>query len=162
VKVSVIVAFDSNLLIGCENKLPWHLPADLKHFKTITMGHYMIMGRKTYESIGKPLPGRTSVVITRQKDFVAEGCIIASSIQDALAKCVDQDEVFIIGGAEIFNACMPLAQKLYTTVIHHRFAGDTHFPAINDKEWNKISVIHNSADEKNPWPYSFEEYVRQL
>src|SRR6187401_2586841 len=107
-RISIIVAFDENRLIGKDNALPWHLPADLKFFKSITMGHHMIMGRKTFESIGKPLPGRTSVIITRQQNLEFEGCIVVNSLEEALEKCKSEDEVFIIGGAEIFKYSLPL------------------------------------------------------
>jgi dihydrofolate reductase len=158
--VSIIVAFDENRLIGRDNGLPWHLPADLKHFKQITMGHYMIMGRKTFESIGKPLPGRTSVVITRQPDLKYEGCIMASSLEDALAKCPADANVFIIGGAEIFNQSLPLCDFLHTTLIHHQFEGDTHFSELNPSEWEIVSREDFEADEKNQWAYSYIDYKR--
>src|SRR5688572_25848586 len=104
--LSIIVAFDQNRVIGKDNKLPWHLPADLKHFKSLTMDHHMVIGRKTYESIGRPLPGRTTVIITRQKEFVAPGCIVAGSLDDALELIKNDDEVFVIGGAQIFEIAM--------------------------------------------------------
>jgi dihydrofolate reductase len=159
--LSIIVAFDQNRLIGHSNQLPWHLPADLKHFKNITMGHFMIMGRKTFDSIGKPLPGRTSVIITRQKDYIQEGCVVVNSMNDALKACEGQSEAFIIGGAQIFECAMPLASKLYITQIHHHFEGDTWFPEISSNEWELTSEEHHQADEKNAWPYSFQEYRRK-
>lgn len=160
-KISIIVAFDEEGLIGRDNKLPWHLPADLKHFKTITMGHHMIMGRKTFESIGKPLPGRVSVVITRQKNLEIEGCIVVHSLEEALEKCKGREEVFIIGGAEIFNASLNLASDLYITKIHHRFGGDTYFPEISESIWKEVSNEFRNADEKNEWDYSFIKYSRK-
>lgn len=159
--VSIIVAFDENRLIGRDNGLPWHLPADLKHFKQITMGHYMIMGRKTFESIGKPLPGRTSVVITRQAGLQFEGCIMASSLEDAIKKCPSDEEVFVIGGAEIFSQAMQICDKLHTTLIHHQFEGDTHFSELNPSDWEVISEERFEADEKNPWAYSYIDYKRK-
>jgi dihydrofolate reductase len=159
--VSIIVAFDQNRLIGRDNGLPWHLPADLKHFKQITMGHYMIMGRKTFESIGKPLPGRTSVVITRQPDLQYEGCIMAHSVEDALAKCPSDAKVFIIGGAEIFNQSLPLCDFLHTTLIHHAFEGDTHFPAVEAETWEEVAREDHHADDKNAWDYSYIDYRRK-
>jgi dihydrofolate reductase len=159
--LSIIVAFDQNRLIGNNNQLPWHLPADLKHFRAITMGHHMIMGRKTFESIGKPLPGRTSVIVTRQRDYHHEGCIVVGSMDEAIRECTGQEEVFIIGGAQIFECTMPMAQKLHITQIHHAFEGDTWFPEISPKEWTLVSETHHPADEKNQWEYSFLEYVRK-
>lgn len=158
--VSIIVAFDENRLIGRDNGLPWHLPADLKHFKQITMGHYMIMGRKTFESIGKPLPGRTSVVITRQEGLQFEGCIMASSLEDAIHKCPTNEDVFVIGGADVFNQAIQSCDSLHTTLIHHQFEGDTHFQEINPSEWEMISREDFTADEKNPWAYSYIDYKR--
>jgi dihydrofolate reductase len=158
--LSIIVAFDQNRLIGKDNKLPWHLPADLKHFRSLTMGHHMIMGRKTYESIGRPLPGRTTVVITRQKDFSAPGCMIAGSLDEALPLIKNDNEVFVIGGAQIFDIAMKKCQKLYTTLIHHRFEGDTFFPVIDSGKWKQISRIDFWVDEKNPWNYSFIDYEK--
>lgn len=160
-KISLIVAFDENRLIGNNNALPWHLPADLKHFKNITMGHTMIMGRKTFDSIGKPLPGRVSMIITRQKDYKVEGCIVVNTMEEALKKCNDQEEVFIIGGAQIFECTLPIATDLYITKIHHAFTGDTHFPEISEKEWEQISEVTNERDEKNEWPYSFIHYKKK-
>ena len=159
--LSIIVAFDENRLIGKNNQLPWHLPADLKHFKQITMGHHMIMGRKTFESIGKPLPGRTSVIITRQTDYVQEGCVVVNTLEQAMIACKDQKEIFVIGGAQIFECTLPLADKLYITKIHHTFEGDTWFPEIPEEHWKVESEIRNEPNEKNPWPYSFISYVRK-
>ncbi len=158
--ISIIVAFDENRLIGRDNQLPWHLPADLKHFKEITMGHHMIMGRKTFESIGKALPGRTSIVITRQKDLQLEGCIMASSLEDAIQKCPANEDVFVIGGADVFNQAMRLCDKLHTTLIHHQFDGDTHFPELDPRVWQVTSRVDFHADEKNPWSYSYIDYKR--
>lgn len=158
--VSIIVAFDENRLIGRDNQLPWHLPADLKHFKEITMGHHMIMGRRTFESIGKALPGRTSVVITRQLDLQFEGCIMASSLEDAIQKCPANEDVFVIGGADVFNQAMRLCDKLHTTLIHHQFEGDTHFPELDPKVWQVTSRVDYQPDEKNPWSYSYIDYKR--
>jgi len=159
-KISIIVAFDENRLIGRDNTLPWHLPADLKHFKNITMGHHMIMGRKTYDSIGKPLPGGISVIVTRQKNLEINGCIVVSSLQEALEKCRNEEEVFIIGGAEIFKYALPLSTHLYITQIHHKFEGDTFFPEIKSSEWEEISREKHQADEKNNWDYTYINYEK--
>jgi dihydrofolate reductase len=159
--LSIIVAFDENRLIGANNQLPWHLPADLKQFKSITMGHHMIMGRKTFESIGKPLPGRTSVIISRNANFRAEGTIVVHSLKEAVDYCRHQDEVFVIGGAQIFTAALEMADKLYLTRIHHHFEGDTYFPEISENEWVETEHKYHEADEKNPWPFSFMIYTRK-
>jgi dihydrofolate reductase len=161
-KISLVVAFDENYLIGNQNKLPWHLPADLKHFKEITMGHYMLMGRKTYESIGKPLPGRTSVIITHNPGFRASGCIIATSLSDAIKKCGNEGEVFIIGGAQVFQEAIKIATHLYATVIHNIFEGDTWFPAPDMLTWKETSREKHEPDEKNKWAYTFINYERRL
>lgn len=160
-KISLIVAFDENRLIGNKNALPWHLPADLKHFKNITLGHHMIMGRKTYDSIGKPLPGRISIVITRQKNHKVDGVIVLNTLEEALASCKNQEEVFIIGGAQIFKCSLPIATCLYITQIHHAFEGDTWFPEISSSEWKEVSRENFEADEKNKWPFSFIKYEKK-
>lgn len=158
--VSILVAKSKNDVIGKNNQLPWHLPADLKHFKDLTMGHHMIMGRKTFESIGKPLPGRTSVIITRQKDYKAPGCIVVSSIEDALKACVNDDEVFIIGGGEIFKETMNTADKIYLTEIGEEFEGDVFLPKIDLLKWKLIQKQTFKPDEKNKYGYCFCEYER--
>jgi len=157
--ISLIVAKANNNVIGKNNQLIWHLPADLKHFKTITMGHTVVMGRKTYESMMKPLPGRTNVVITRQENYHPEEVIIKPSLEDAL-KDLKVEEVFIIGGGEIFKQAMALANKLYITEIHADFEGDTFFPEINPNEWIKADVENHLKDEKNPYDYTYITYIR--
>lgn len=161
-KICLIVAFDENRLIGNNNTLPWHLPADLKHFKQITMGHHMIMGRKTFDSIGKPLPGRTSIIITRKNNLTIEGCIVVNTLNEALKKCEGQEEVFIIGGAQIFECTLPLATDLFITQIHHSFEGDTFFPEVPESYWEEVSRVKNEPDEKNEWPYSFIHYRKKI
>ena len=153
--VSIIVAVSENNVIGKDNKLIWHLPADLKNFKTLTMGHHIIMGRKTFESIGKALPGRTSIVITHQSSYSAEGCIVVNSIDEALTKASDDTEVFIIGGDAIFQQSLNFATKIYLTKIHRSFEGDTFFPDLNEKEWAIKACVDFLPDEKNPYRYSF-------
>lgn len=159
--LSIIVIFDEHRLIGRDNGLPWHLPADLKHFKSITMGHSMIMGRKTFESIGKPLPGRQSVVITRKKGYQPDGTAVVNSLEGAMQLCASEEEVFVIGGAQIFEQALPLASKLYITQIHHVFEGDTFFPEIQQEHWEMISKEDYEPDEKNPWAYSFLSYRKK-
>jgi dihydrofolate reductase len=158
--ISIIAALDENNVIGKDNKLIWHLPADLKHFKELTTGHHLIMGRKTWESIGsKPLPNRTCIVITRDKNYKAEGGILAYSLEEALSLVKNDEEVFIAGGAEIYKQAMGLAHKLYITRVHHSFNGDAFFPVIG-KEW--FEAINNDfeKDEKNKYDFSLCEYEK--
>ena len=156
--ISLIAAAASNNVIGNNNKLPWHLPADFKFFKSKTLGHHIIMGRKTFESTGV-LKDRTSIIITRNKDFkIPEGCLIASSIDKAISMIKNDDEIFIIGGAEIFKQVIEIADKIYLTRIHHEFDGDTFFPQIDEKKWKLASRQDHQPDEKNKYPFSFLEY----
>ena len=154
-KISIIVAMDSNGVIGRENELPWHLPADLQHFKHTTMGKPILMGRKTWESIGRPLPGRTNIVITRDSDYQADGCVVVNSIDAALAAAGEQDEVMVIGGAEFYRQVLPRTDTLYLTRIHASFDGDTVFPELNAARWHEVERSDRTADEKNPYDYSF-------
>jgi dihydrofolate reductase len=158
--LSLIVAIAQNNVIGKDNKLVWHLPADLRYFKNTTMGHTLIMGRKTFESFGKPLPGRKSIVITRQKDWQYEGVSVVHSLQEAIGSAPKNEEVFIVGGAEIYHQAMPFCQKMYITVIHHDFDGDTYFPPIDFSQWKLMSDQMHMPDEKNPWSYSFRIFER--
>lgn len=153
--ISLIVAVAENNVIGKNNQLAWHLPADLKLFKNLTTGHHIIMGRKTYESIGKPLPDRISVIITRQENYKAEGCIVVKSLQDAIQISKNDEEVFIIGGAEIFREAIPIADKIYLTRIHQSFEGDTFFQELDQNVWEETKRIDFNPDEKNKYPYSF-------
>lgn len=160
-KISIIVAIAKNNVIGKDNQLIWHLPADLKHFKNLTTGHHIIMGRKTFESIGKPLPNRTSIIITRQKDYAFEGCITAGSLEEALTKVKYDDEIFIIGGGEIYAQAMPVADKLYITKIEQEFEGDIVFPEISPEIWQLTEQVEHEPDEKNRYNYSFCEYIKK-
>lgn len=153
--VSAIVAMSENRVIGKDNHLLWHLPADLTHFKTITMGKPILMGRKTHQSIGRALPGRCNVVITHDVNFQARGCVVANSIDTALAAVEYSDEIFIIGGAILYERMLPLTQRIYMTVVHHPFVGDAYFPEINLNEWNEGDRITHPADDKNAYPFSF-------
>ncbi|PLR98897.1 dihydrofolate reductase [Bacillus sp. T33-2] len=160
--ISFIVAMDKNLVIGKENQLPWHLPADLKFFKQVTMGHPIVMGRKTHESIGRPLPGRENIVITRDKDYVAEGCTVIHSVEEITR--LDEkkdDEIFVIGGAEIFKLTLPVADRMYITLIEAEFEGDTYFPEINKNEWKLVTKEKGPKDDKNPYDYYFCIYERK-
>ncbi len=158
--ISIVVAMDKNRAIGSRNGLPWKLPADLKHFKEVTMGHPIIMGRKTHESIGRALPGRKNIIITRQKDFAAPGCEVVQSFDEALARA-GEGEVFVIGGGEIFVQAMPRVQKMYMTEVNHEFSADVYFPEFNKNEWREMSREPHAADEKNPHEYSFVVYERR-
>lgn len=158
--LSIIVAIAENGVIGNENKLIWRLPADLKFFKETTMGHPMIMGRKTFDSIGKALPGRRSLVITRNKKFSAEGVEVFSSPEEVLKAVSPGEEAFVIGGAEIYRLLLPYCDKLIITRVHHTFEGDTFFPQIDYAEWKLLSSEQHSKDEKNAYDYTFEIYKR--
>jgi dihydrofolate reductase len=154
--VSLVVAVGKNYVIGKDNKLIWHLPADLKFFKQVTMGHHMIMGRKTFDSIGKPLPGRTSVVVTRNRDVkFPEGVLIAHSLDEAVELCGNDPEICIIGGAQIFEESMKIADRIYLTMIHQEFDGDVFFPKPDPSIWKEVKREDHEPDEKNPYHYSF-------
>ncbi|KWW22374.1 dihydrofolate reductase [Peribacillus simplex] len=154
--ISLIVAMDQNRVIGNDNQLPWHLPADLQYFKKVTLGHPIVMGRKTFESIGRVLPGRENVIVTRNQGFKAVGCVVLHDISQIKTYADNRDdEVFVIGGAEIFKEILPFADRLYITEIHETFAGDTFFPAIEENEWEKVSSIRGTVDEKNCFAHDF-------
>jgi dihydrofolate reductase len=162
-RLSVIAALSSNAVIGRDNDLPWHLSSDLKRLKALTMGHHMIMGRKTYDSIGKPLPGRTTIVITRSPDFSVGGVVAVHSLEDAihLAAASGDDEAFIAGGAQIFQLAMHRADRMYLTRVHADLSGDAVFPDFDDvSEWTLTDAEHFDADAKNDYPYSFLTYDR--
>jgi len=159
--ISFLWAEDEKGIIGKNNQLPWRLPEDLKYFKRTTMGHPIVMGRKTYESIGKPLPGRTNIVLTRDEQFHAEGCIILKTKNELLRWMNEsEDEVFITGGAEIFGLFMDEVNRLYVTKIHEDFDGDTYFPLIDWSEWQLISKDKGIKNEENPYDYEFLVYER--
>ncbi len=159
-KVSFVVAVSENNCIGKNNQLLWHLPEDLKHFKNITSGGTIIMGRKTFESIGKPLPNRISIVITTQKNFDAKGAIVVSSLELALEKCKHKEEVFIVGGGEIYKYSLPFTHFIYLTRVHQNFDGDTFFPVLNPLEWEVKSEANFEPDDKHAFAYSFINYKR--
>lgn len=146
---------DANGVIGRDNELPWHLPADLQHFKKTTMGKPILMGRKTYESIGRPLPGRTNIVITRDSRYQAAGCVVVNSIDAAMEAAGEQDEIMVIGGAEFYRQVLPHTNTIYLTRIHATFDGDTAFPELKDADWREVERSDQAADEKNPHDYSF-------
>lgn len=158
--LSIVVAMAKNHTIGINNTLPWRCPEDLKHFKALTMGHHMIMGRKTFDSIGKPLPGRTTVVVTRNQSLKIEGCIIAHSLLDAITACNDDDEIFIVGGADLYAQALPWTESLYLTEIQQKVEGDAHFPVFNTLEWNEVSRVKRTQDIPQHLDYHFVTYRR--
>jgi dihydrofolate reductase len=159
-RVSLIVAMARNRVIGVNNTLPWHLPADLKHFKALTMGHHIVMGRKTYESIGKPLPGRTSVVVTRNADYARPGVVVVNSLAAAISACGDDGEIFVIGGAELYRQAITLADRIYLTEIDADISGDAHFTELDRKLWHEAVRVSHAPDEKNLYHYHFVVYDR--
>jgi len=166
VRVGMIVAMAENRVIGRNNQLPWYLPNDLKYFKAVTMGKPIIMGRKTYESIGKPLPGRTNIVVTTQQDFVAEGVSVAYSVEQALtlaqsvATIDGADEVMIIGGAQLYSEMLDRVERLYLTQVHADVEGDAWFPALDLSRWKVLTKESFAAEGPNPYGYSFIVYGR--
>lgn len=158
--LAAIVATDLNNGIGLNNKLLWHLPADLRFFKSITMGNPIIMGRKTYESIGRLLPGRKNIIITRNTDYKVDGAEVYYDLQEAIYDCKNDDKVFVIGGAEIYEQCMEHFDELFRTVVKSKFEADTYFPEINPKQFKLEWREDHFADEKNKYDYSFEKYVK--
>lgn len=166
VALAVIVAAAENGVIGRNNGLPWHLPEDLRYFKRVTMGKPIVMGRKTYESIGRPLPGRTNIVITRQADYAAEGVRVVGSLDDALVLASDialidgSTELMVIGGAEIYRSAIPKAERLYLTQVHAQIAGDAYLPDVDWSAWREVSRERWPASEANPHDYSFVVFER--
>ncbi len=154
---SIVVAMDLNNGIGFQNRLPWHLPSELQIFMTLTLGHHLIMGRKTYESIGKPLEGRTNILVTRNTEYQFEGCLIANSVATALALAESngESEAFIGGGTGIFRDALPDTDRLYLSRIHAEFQVDTYFPEFDMTRWTQISKKYHPVDEKNPYPFTF-------
>jgi dihydrofolate reductase len=142
--VSLIVAMDRNRVIGAGGRLPWHIPEDLKRFRRLTLGHHVVMGRKTWESIGRPLPGRTNIVVTRDRNFAAEGVLVTHSLEAALALAVGDKEVFVIGGGALYAQALPLADRLYITEVHGEFAGDTWVPEPPAGAWREVSREHQA------------------
>ena len=159
--ITLIVAMGKNREIGKENQLLWHLPKDLKRFKELTSGYHIIMGRKTYESIGKPLPNRTNIVISRKNDWFEEGILIVGSIKEAVkfAKKIDE-EVFVLGGGNIYEQTIDFADKLEVTLVDAVLDADTFFPKINEKVWQKTNEERHQKDEKNEFDFCFQTYER--
>jgi dihydrofolate reductase len=158
--ITIIAAIAKNNALGKDNDLIWYLPADLKRFKNITSGHHILMGRNTFESIGKPLPNRTTIIITRNKNYFKDGCLITSSLEGAIELVKKDEEIYIIGGAQIYKYAMEnnLVDALDITLVHHEFEADVFFPVIESKIWKEVSREDFKADEKNKFDYSFVSY----
>ena len=152
--ISLVAAMGRNRVIGNKGKLPWHMPADLKYFRDKTKGKPVIMGRKTFDSMGKLLPNRTNIILTRDRHYKADGCIVADSADEALKSAGNAGEIMVIGGQKIFEQFMPIADRIYLTIIHADFEGDAYFPKYG-KEWKEASRERHNADEKNPYNYDF-------
>jgi dihydrofolate reductase len=160
-KISLIVALSSNRVIGADKQMPWHLSADLKKFKQITLGSPIIMGRKTFESIGRPLPGRTNIVVSRNAAYQPEGVVVFASLAAALSyACGESERVFVIGGASLYEAALPLAAELYLTQIHREFAGDTYFPVLDMSVWREVERVDIDDDPQVTFKYSFLRLLR--
>lgn len=159
--IIMIAAVAENNALGKNNDLLWHLPLDFKRFKEITSGHHIIMGRKTFESFPKPLPNRTHVIITRQKDFVHDGCIVVQDIEKAIAVCPIDEDLYIIGGGEIYTQSIDFADQLDITRVHNSFDADVYFPEIDPEIWELTSEIFNQKDEKHLFDYTFQTFVRK-
>ena len=160
-RISLIAAMASNRAIGIRNTLPWHLPEDLKRFKALTMGHHIVMGRKTYDSIGKPLPGRDTVIVTRNADYAVPGCLAVNSIDAALTVSHGDDEIFFVGGAELYRQALPIAHRIYLTEIQRVFDGDAFFPEFDRSQWIETAREKHRIDDANGFEYHFVVYDRQ-
>ena len=153
--VALVAALAKNRVIGSQNGLPWRLPADLRRFRRITWGKPLLMGRKTFESIGRALPGRVNVVITHSPTYVARGCVVVPGLAEALRFCKEHGEVMIIGGASIYQQALPMARRMYLTLIHQTFPGDARFPQFAYEDWREVERLDCEPDAANPYPYTF-------
>ena len=155
--ISLLVAMDENRGIGYRNRIPWHISSDLRRFKSLTMGHHLVMGRKTYESIGRILPGRIMIVLTRTSTYQAAGCVILHSLEDAVkyAETAGEQELFVIGGGEVFNSAMHLANRLYLTQVHAHVPADVFFPEIDISGWQELESVHTPASEKDQFSTTY-------
>lgn len=160
-EVSLIAAMGRDCVIGLDNKLPWRLPADMSHFRALTMGKPVLMGRKTHQSIGQPLTGRTNLVLSRDPEFSSEGCRVVSSLEAALAECRTAAEVMVIGGADCYAQALPHARRLYLTYIDHVFEGDQYFPSFDENEWGEVDREEHEPDAKNAYRYTFATLERR-
>ncbi len=159
-KISVIAAMSQNRVIGRDGSLPWHLPTDLARFKSITTGHTVIMGRKTFESVGKPLPNRRTIIITRNNDYQCADVFIAHSLDEALDHAAHEDEIFILGGETVYRIALPRADRLYLTIIHATIEGDTYFPNLDFDDWKLVEDERHESDERHAYAFSFRRYER--
>jgi dihydrofolate reductase len=159
--ITLVVAVSDNDVIGRANQLPWHLPEDLKHFKRVTLGKPIVMGRKTYESIGKPLPGRHNIVVTRSPNYRAEGVTVVAGVDEAIAAAGEAAEVMVIGGAELFKLFLPRAGRLHLTRVHGNIEGDVYWPALDASAWRLVQRADYRADERHAWDMSFEVWERR-
>lgn len=160
-RIALIVAMAKNRTIGINNTLPWRCPEDLKHFKALTMGHHMIMGRKTFDSIGKALPGRTTVVVTRNQNLSIDGCVIAHSLQEAIELSANDTEIFVVGGAELYAQSLDIVDTLYITEIQQDVKGDAHFPHFDINKWQETSRKSHTQETPQPLAYDFVTYQRK-
>ncbi|MEK3886327.1 dihydrofolate reductase [Bacillus sp. FSL K6-3431] len=160
--ISLIAALDKNRVIGKDNDLPWKLPKDWQFVNRITMGHPIILGRKNMESIGRALPGRRNIVLTRNIKFSKPGCEVAHSMEDIFELCKTEKKIFIFGGEQIYQMFLPFVETMYLTKIRYEFEGDTFFPDINYDEWNEVSRVKGITDEKNPYIYYFHVYEKKI
>ena len=159
--ISLIVAMDENKVIGYKNKLPWSLPSELKYFRETTKGKPVIMGRKTYESIGRPMPERLNIIVTRDTSYKADNCIVVNSKEDAVNAAKGNNEIMVIGGAEIYRLFLPIANRLYLTKVHGLFEGDTHFPEFNENEWVEVREKFVEKDNENKYSYTIIVFERK-
>ena len=158
--LTLIAAMSQNRVIGRDNDLAWHLPKDLKRFKELTKGHHVLMGRKTYESVGRPLPGRTNIVISRQENYKAPGCIVVHTLEEAIRKAENDNQPYVIGGGKIYEQALPLADTLELTQIHADVEGDTYFPEVDTNKWQIVAKESHEADDKHEFAYDFLTYQR--
>jgi dihydrofolate reductase len=159
--IIMIAAAAENNALGKNNELVWHLPNDFKRFKNLTSGHHIIMGRKTFESFPRPLPNRTHVIITRSKDYAPEGCIVVNSMEEAIAACPQEEDIFIIGGGEIYQLGLPFTDKIELTLVHHAFEADTFFPNIETEIWTLQQAEKHLKDDKHQFDYTYQTFVRK-
>ncbi|HJS46756.1 MAG TPA: dihydrofolate reductase [Gemmatimonadales bacterium] len=161
-RLTLVAAMTEDRVIGRENGLPWHLPEDLRHFKRLTLGHPVVMGRRTWESVGEPLAGRHNIVVTRQPGYAAPGAEVVASLDAALRLVRDEPEVFVVGGAELYRAALPRADRVHLTLIHTRdVPGDTRFPPFEGPEWDRTEEGRHPADARHAWPLTFLRYDRR-
>jgi len=160
--ISIIAAVSTNGVIGRDGDLPWRMPTDLKRFKRLTMGHHLVVGRKTWDEVGRPLPGRIMVVVTRDLSFEADDVIVAHSLRQAIEAAGDDDEIFVAGGGEIYRQALPVADRMYLTRVHAYIEGDTTFPEFDESDWILVEREDHLADESNPYPFSFLVYQKEV